>query len=184
MPTIELFFDAASESRVRTLWDEFAFFGSAFMRDSGARPHITLAACESVDVAAAGELLDRFAASTPSFAVSLSSFGLFPAEQSAAYLAPKVTSELLTLHVRFLMEFSAVARHCCPLYSPEQWVPHCTLAPDLSPQHLGPALDLCRSSRLPLTCTISEIGLVDYWPCQQLYVKPLYMCTSRKESMT
>ncbi|HEY5892830.1 MAG TPA: hypothetical protein VIT91_06320 [Chthoniobacterales bacterium] len=64
MPTIELFFNAASESRVRTLWDEFASFGSAFMRDSGARPHITLVACEPVDVAAASELLDRFATST------------------------------------------------------------------------------------------------------------------------
>lgn len=173
MPTVELFFDASSESQVRGLWDEFASFGYPFMRDSGARPHITLALCESVDVSGASKLLDRFAAATPSFAVSLSSFGVFPGAQSPAYLAPKVTSELLDLHACFLMEFSAVGRDFSPLYSPQQWVPHCTLTPDLSPQHLGSALEVCRSSGLPLTCTISEIGLVEYWPCKQLYAKSL-----------
>jgi 2'-5' RNA ligase len=173
MPTVELFFDASSESRLRELWEQFASFGVPFMRDSGARPHITLLACDSVDVTAASANLDRFAALTSSFPISLASFGLFPKPLSVAFLAAKVTSDLLALHARFFTEFSALAAGCSSLYSPEQWIPHCTLAPDLPPQHLGLALDTCRSFGLPLSCVASEIGLVEYWPCRQLYAKCL-----------
>jgi 2'-5' RNA ligase len=172
MHTVELFFDAASESCILTVWDEFARFGSPSMRDSGIRPHITLAACASVDISAAIKLLGRFAGSTASFAVLMPSFGLFPAIESVAYLAPKVTSELLALHAWLFTEFSAIALNCSLLYSPEQWVPHCTLATNLSAQHLSFALDACRSLRLPLVCTVTEIGLIEYWPVKQLYAQP------------
>lgn len=173
MPTIELFFDALSESRIRDLWHQFDSFGPPIMRDSNVRPHITLLACDSVDVTAASAFLERVATVTPSFPVSLRSFGLFPAPLPVAFLAPKVTSDLLVLQARIFAEFSPLAAGCSSLYSPEQWIPHCTLALELSPQHLGFALDACRTFGLPLACIASEIGLVDYSPCRQLYSKSL-----------
>ena len=178
MPTIELFFDGSSESRIRDLWNQFASFGSPFMRDSGVRPHITLFACDSVDLTAASTLLDRFATETFSFPISLASFGFFPASLPVAFLAAKVTSELLGMHARLFAEFSALAAGASALYSPKQWIPHCTLAPELSPQHLGFALDACCSFGLPLACIASEIGLVEYWPCRQLYGKSLATVTN------
>jgi len=173
MATIEVFFDAASESRIRELWSQFALFGSPFMRDSGVRPHITLFACDSVDVTAVSSMLDRIAATTSAFQVSLASFGLFPAPLPVAFLAAKVTWDFLELHRRLFVECSALATGCNPLYSPEQWIPHCTLAPELPPQHLQLALGACRDFGLPFPCLVSEIGLVEYWPCRQLYAKPL-----------
>jgi hypothetical protein len=41
MPTVELFFDASSESRIRDLSNQFASFESPLMRESSVRPHIT-----------------------------------------------------------------------------------------------------------------------------------------------
>ena len=173
MPTVELFFDASSESRIRDLSNQFASFGSPIIRESSVRPHITLLACDSMDVTTASTFLERIATITPSFAVSLGSFGLFPAPLPVAFLAPKVTSDLLALQARIFAEFSSLAAGCSSLYSPEQWIPHCTLALELSPQHLGFALDACRTFGLPLACIASEIGLVEYSPCRQLYSKSL-----------
>ena len=173
MPAVELFFDGLSESRICDLWHQFDSFGPPSMRDSSVRPHITLLACDSMDVTTASTFLERIATVTPSFAVSLGSLGLFPAPLPVAFLAPKVTSDLLALQARIFAEFSSLAAGCSSLYSPEQWIPHCTIALELSPQHLGFALDACRAFGLPLACIASEISLVDYSPCRQLYSKSL-----------
>src|SRR5689334_4679169 len=106
---IEMFFDNASEARIRSLWDEFAKFGAAYMRDSGARPHVSLAAADSVDAPATRGLLERFAQTTQPFPLTLSAVGLFPAREPVVYLAPKVTPELLALHGVFSDEFVTVA---------------------------------------------------------------------------
>jgi 2'-5' RNA ligase len=170
---IELCFDCASDARVRRLWEEFAEIGAPFMRDIGARPHITLAVCESVPVPATSELLDHFGSATPALPVELSSFGLFAAAEPVAFLAPKATPELLSLHARFYSEFSALAHECWTLYSPSHWVPHCTLACDFPPSKLAPAFEICRAAQLPLKCTISEIVLVEFHPITRLHATPL-----------
>ena len=169
---IEMFFDRGSESRVYSLWDDFAGFGAPPMRDGAARPHVSLVVAESVDLPAACELLDRFARTTRPFPLSLASLGLFPSSDTVAYLAPKVTPELLALHGRFFERFSSVASGIWPHYAPATWVAHCTLAIGLLPQQLGPALHACRSFGLPLTCTVAEIGLVEFRPVKQLYAAP------------
>jgi hypothetical protein len=64
---------------------------------SWVRPHITLLACDSVDVVEASTLLDRFAALTLSFPVCMALFGFFPGPPPAAFLAPKITSDLFGL---------------------------------------------------------------------------------------
>jgi 2'-5' RNA ligase len=170
---VEMFFDMAGDPRIRGLWEEFAALGTPSMRDSGARPHISLAVCDSVAVPAACQLIDRFATATFSFPVALSSMGLFPAAAPVAYLAPKVTSELLSLHARFYSEFAVIAHQCWSHYSPSAWVPHCTLACGLPTQQLSPALEIGRAAELPILCTVTEIGLVEFHPVKQLHATSL-----------
>jgi len=89
-----------------------------------------------------------------------------------AFLAPKVTPELLSLHARFFSEFSVIAHQCWPHYSTPAWVPHCTLASGFPPQQLSQALDICRAAELPIICSVTEIGLIEFRPIKQLYATP------------
>jgi hypothetical protein len=159
---IEMYFDAASELRLYSLWDEFARFGDSFMRDSESRPHVSLAVAESLDLPATHELLDRFGRCTNTLSISLRSLGFFVFRGRIAYLAPKVTPELLALHGRFFSQFSAVANGIRQYYEPVVWVPHCTIAIGLLPQHLPPAFDACEAFGLPLDGRVVEIGLTEF----------------------
>jgi 2'-5' RNA ligase len=169
---IEMYFDPETDLRIRALWKQLASLGTSSMHDSGARPHVSLAVCESADLPATRQLLDRFAGETSPFPISFSSLGVFPAAESVAFLAPKVTSELLALHARFFSEFATLARDCWPHYSPSQWAPHCTLAMGLEPHQMGRTLDICHAASLPLLGTVTEIGLIEFRPIKQLYVSP------------
>ena len=169
---VEMYFDSASESRVYSLWDDFARFGAPSMRDGAARPHVSLVVADSVDVPATCELVDRFARAAKPFPFSLASLGLFPSSETVAYLAPKVTPGLLAMHERFFDQFSSVASGIWQHYAPATWVAHCTLAIGLLPEQLGQALDACQSFGLPLACTVAEIGLVEFRPVKQLYAAP------------
>lgn len=168
---VEMYFDAASELRLNSLWDEFAKFGASSMRDSESRPHVSLAIADSVDLQATHELLDRFGRCTNAFPISLRSLGFFIFRGHIAYLAPKVTPELLALHGRFFREFSVLASRIWPYYEPAVWVPHCTIAIGLLPQHLPPAFDACEAFGLPLDGRVVEIALTE---CEFGASKPLH----------
>lgn len=98
---VELLFDPIADTRVRGLWEALTATGAPCVFKNGARPHITLAVCESVQIPAAFRLLDRFALKTPAFSVTLTSIGLFTGTAPVVFLAPKVTPELLSLHASF-----------------------------------------------------------------------------------
>lgn len=161
---IEMFFDGVGESRLLSLWDDFVRFGATTMRNGNARPHISLAVADSVDLPAPRQLLSDFAQSLQPFELTLAALGWFTASEHVLFLAPKVTSKLLGLHERFFERFSNVADGVLQHYVPATWMPHCTLAMGLSAKQLGLALDACQSFRLPLACTVSEIGLVEFSP--------------------
>ena len=176
---IEMFFDNASESRIRALWSEFARFGASSMQDSNTRPHVSLVVAETVDLAAMRDLLDTCSRSTKSFSLSLASLGFFATSERVAYLAPKVTPDLLALHRSIYDQFSSHVSDFWPHYAPASWVPHCTLAMGQLPQPLGAAIDICQSIGLPVVCNVIELGLVEFPPVKQLYTVPLVSQSER-----
>jgi 2'-5' RNA ligase len=167
---IEMFFDSASESRIRSLWDALAAPGAYPMTNGDSRPHISLAVANSVDVPAVRLLLEDFARGSMAFPLSMESLGFFLSKERVAFLAPKATPELLALHARFFEQFSAVASGIRQIYSPSTWVPHCTLATGILPQQIALAVDACQSLGLPFGCTVVEIGLVEFPIVKQLYL--------------
>src|ERR1043166_3317300 len=72
---VEMFFDVPSDSKVCSLWEDFGSIGASHMKDCGARPHITLAVCDSADVSSLSALLDTFARTLHPFPVTLSAVG-------------------------------------------------------------------------------------------------------------
>ena len=72
---IQLFVDPVSDSIVRSLWEDIASAGLFAMRDSGNRPHVSLAIYRELDVAFCANLLDVFAATHAPFALTEASSG-------------------------------------------------------------------------------------------------------------
>jgi hypothetical protein len=170
---IELFFDVPSETRIFSLWDTFTKFGAPSMRSGDQRPHISLAVADVLDLPVTQGLLDRFARTFKPFQISMAALGFFTSAERVAFLAPKVTPELLALHEQFFVQFSSVAQGTWSHYAPALWIPHCTLTAGLPSEQLSSAFAAVHSFGLPLDCMVVEIGLVEFFPVRQLHVASL-----------
>jgi 2'-5' RNA ligase len=162
--SIEMFFDEAGDARVRSLASMLTSAGTPFLGDVGSRPHVSLAVADSLDIPATCLLLDRFASATAPFPLSLTSIGFFPGDAPVAFLAPKVTPDLLILHAGFAAEFAAVAQGIWKHYSPSAWAPHCTLTMAVQPDRLADVL----GARFPIDVTVTSLALVEFRPVKRL----------------
>ena len=161
---IELFFDDDSDRRIRGLWEQLAGLGASYMKSSGARPHLTLAVCESLDLPAACRLLDGFGENFASFPLQFAATGFFPGEKPVMFLAPKVTPELLKLQEQLHEELSLISPNIWPHYTPGQWMPHCTLAMDLPREQFNQIPAVIDAAALPFEVEVVSLGMVEFRP--------------------
>jgi 2'-5' RNA ligase len=149
-------FDDEGDARVRQLWRALADAGVDDSMHAGPyRPHITLGLWKEspVDVAV-----------TAQFSVTFRAFGVYPGHRSdperrpGIWLAPTVSHELRDLHERIHDRApGSLHRHV-----PGRWEPHCTLASRLRREDIARAVAVVvDADALPLTVTITRIGLVD-----------------------
>lgn len=120
-------------------------------------PHITFGMFETMDVDAAGAIIDEFAATFPPIPITFASLGLFVFETDVVFGTPIVTADLLERHA-WLHERMATATDGPfePLL-PGSWVPHATLASD-APLDLLPAIiATARTFPLPMDATLDGI---------------------------
>ena len=103
-------------------------------------PHISLAVYDNIDVNRCADALRAFARTLSPTSVHLGAMGAFCHDRNVLFVAPAVTSELLELHERFHRTFEAFDGACWNYYRPGNWVPHVTLAIDLSAVQLGTAI--------------------------------------------
>jgi 2'-5' RNA ligase len=163
---IELHLDEASASVVRELWRRLAAapVGAAPHGDR-ARPHVTLAVADGLDLVAAERLVADFARSAQPVPVTFSSLGAFATDPAVLFLAPVVTAELLRVHAQLQARFAAVADRPWPYYAPGAWVPHCTLAERFPRANLGLAVAVAAEAIvLPLAGTLDRVGIVEFRP--------------------
>ena len=167
---IELFYDDASERAVRDIWDGLgAALGKPSLSELGARPHVSLAVYgDGLDTNGFPERLLEFARSIDPFDFMLSSLGTFPGQEGVVFLAPVVTRRLLAVHARFHEVFSKHENAGMSYYLPGNWVPHCTVAIDLSAAEVTAALAHCRKAFQPISGRFQEIGLVEFRPVKEL----------------
>ncbi len=167
---VELFYDVKSEKAVRKIWDGLgAVLGKPSLSELGARPHVSLAVYgDDLDTARFLEQFREFAQSMAPFEFKLSSAGTFPGSEGVVFLAPVVIRQLLDVHQRFHEVFSRYDAHGMAYYLPGNWVPHCTVAIDLSAAEVIEAVGYCRKAFKPITGRFQEIGLVEFRPVKEL----------------
>jgi 2'-5' RNA ligase len=162
---IELSLDDETEAVVRGLWQALAAAGIAdWQPGSAARPHVTLAVYDALDVPAMSSVLAGIAATIEPLPITFASYGCFPTEPAVVFLAPVLTQALLSAHARVQAALASAAAAAWTHYLPEHWVPHCTLAMELPVERIAPAIDLCRRVPLPLSGRLNRLGLVEFRP--------------------
>jgi 2'-5' RNA ligase len=158
--------DAEAASQVVAMWHELAARG---VSDDAVRlgypPHLTLAVFpDDADadrlLAAARNIADRW----PPLPISLASLGLFSGTPTGLFLAPVVTAELLAVHGALLTALTGETVD--PHYQTGRWVPHVTLARDLTDP--ATAVGVVAPSRLPIAAVLYTVDVVRFRPVQVL----------------
>ncbi len=156
-----LYFDEDTTATVRNIWARIAGAGiSSEMPDAGWRPHITLAGCHDLRLSDYIPALQEFASGIEPLEVSFFSIGFFGGSRHTLFLMPTVTRELLDLHAR---HDRLASQHCSavsPHYTPRGWVPHCTLALNLSARELAQAVTHTADWGMPIKCGLEAVGVV------------------------
>jgi 2'-5' RNA ligase len=139
---LELFFDPATEAAIRDVWAQLEVAGVPTLASRSHRrhrPHISLAVADLIKTHDLDEAQERLA--NTHLDVTLHSPGIFP-RAGVLYLSVMPTLELLRLHqaIHATMRDSMVAPS--DLYSVGVWMPHCTLAQDLTRRQLMRGIDL------------------------------------------
>lgn len=163
----ELLFDLETESRILDIWSELRNRGlSSSMFDVGAKPHVTIAVWESVDdLPSLQKAIADFAGSTPPLPMQLTSVASFITSPGVVFLAPTPTREIIDFHRDFhdfLGDFPATS------YLPIHWEPHCTVAIDLAPERVAPAMEVCKAGGEWIKGSFTRITLISHPPTTHL----------------
>jgi 2'-5' RNA ligase len=117
--------------------------------------------------------LDEFAAALRPFELRLASTGMFSGAQPVLYLAPVVTPELLSLHTRFHELLADQRPSCWSDYLPGAWVPHVTLALNLTPALLPTAISGVTERFRPLDADLVALRVVRFRPVELIHHRSL-----------
>jgi len=159
---LELFFDPASEARVRRYWEAVRLqTGNTYLESVGSRPHVTVGVFTDIDTGRACGLLREAAANLAVFPLRFQSVGVFTYPKAWVWLAPVVTAALLDLHASLHAAFAFCGGEASAYYRPGAWVPHCAVAttPDIGA--LGPAMQTLLQMFEPFTARAEEIAWVE-----------------------
>jgi 2'-5' RNA ligase len=164
-----LFFDKPSSEIITGYWRRI---DSLYMR-LGAKPHISLAVFDAVDIPAMEEWLGEFAFGCEKITVSLPSIGSFLTDERVIFLAPVVSRALLELHSAFYDRLNERRMTFHTLYAPGNWVPHCTLDMEISDGEYKRKIAQCALLDHIRSAGLESIGLIEFRPVKELLRFPL-----------
>ena len=159
---ITLRLDDTAAATVTGMWRTLAAAGvSDECLALGYPPHMTLAIfAEGADEAVLAAAARIAAARWRSRPVSLASVGLFPGTPATLFLAPVADADLLAAHADLLAETGQQGLD--PHYRVRCWVPHVTLASDLTEP--AAAVAALGSVTLPLMGRLVAMEVVRFRP--------------------
>lgn len=131
-------------------------------------PHFSWLGCENLNIEEAKQVITEFARSITPFIVKTTGIGVFTGSHPVLYLPVIKTRELLNAHDSLWNLIYPHLEKANIYYSPEQWMPHVTLAfRDLSGELVGCAAESLTSTRLELEINVDHLEL-DYYEGENL----------------
>jgi 2'-5' RNA ligase len=131
--------------------------------------HISLAACEGLDVEQFRPVLAHFAAETPSVPCTLASLGVFPTDEGVIFLAPTASRALIDVQEQMVDRLGRVGAQVGAYWVPGSWVPHCTLAIGIPRELIPAAVGVCHAAFRPISGHLRQVGLFEIGPVGPRY---------------
>lgn len=163
MPTLAMLLHEPAAGAVRRWWDRL----EAALGIRGVRrvpfPHVTLFGFEGVAHPVVQDLLEARCEELPPLQLHAAGLGLFMKPQPVLYMPVIRAPGLETLHRTLWEGLADLQAHLFPLYGPERWMPHLTLAQfDLRPENLLEAVAALADEDLSLAFEVRNLTLFDW----------------------
>ena len=160
-----LYLDLETDAAIRRLWQGIEDAGlPSIMPNLGYRPHISLAVCETMDVAEMRKILPPLLSVTPAIPLIFSYLGVFSKSDGVVYLGVTASRGLLEFHEKIWQIMAAHTSGHSEYYSPGVWVPHITINYDLTPEQVGRVVTTVLKLPIPLTGVATELVVTDVAP--------------------
>jgi 2'-5' RNA ligase len=159
---VEMFFDEEADAAVRALWQRLDEAGAPSLAQLGHRrhrPHVSLAVAGAIPQLARDALRMELGLLTLP-RLWLYTLGAFPTEQNGLILGAVVDAELLAVHSAAHDALAGRVGQPWAHYLPGAWVPHCTLAQDLTSRQLAAGFAALHPVT-PIRATVRAVGITD-----------------------
>ena len=162
---LELRFDSATTKVITDVRDQvLTNIGMSHERHGLFTPHLSLASSPSDSFTLAFDQIESLCARYKNLPLKLSHIGAFKGASHTLFLGITPTAELLDLHreLHSLLEQHRIQQ--VDFIRPNAFVPHCTLATNITNEHLLQGMRLLEGLSLPLLATAESLSLVEYFP--------------------
>lgn len=166
---VTLYFDEKSEALLLGIMEDLCRAGvNRYLLDLGVRPHITLAYWNEPKEIDVTDEIKRFAQAAKGADVLFSSIGIFPANPKVVYLSPVKDEGLIQLHQGLYEELDGKIKNFSQNYTPDHWVPHCTLATKLTEAEVLKSVNILLKVKFPVKARIERIELIKCRPMEDM----------------
>ena len=167
MYLVSAYFDNKTEKRIQSyINDVGSSCGNPFMIDNHIPPHITVSAFETLDETGALEAIDNAMSDMKQNKIEWVTVGTFP---TVIFIQPVLNEYLQNLASDICENVSKVANtKVSKCYKPFSWLPHATIAKQLSQEEMRKAFDVLQKSFVPFESEIVRIELAKKNPYRVL----------------
>lgn len=176
MYLISIYFDKETEDRLNLTMQRVAkATGNYFMLDHQVSPHITVA---SVETKREEELIARIESIAKDLVqgeIKFVSAGTFSTK--VMFVQPVLNEYLQQLSVTLTKELEQMDETILsPYYKPFSWLPHCTIAKQLSKEEVQKALIKLSAQFVPFNACVTRIGVAKTNPHRDIKIWHLDDC--------
>ena len=152
----------AAHHFVKNIWNELETQFGINGTHNIPYPHFTWAVGEEFPEEALKTAVQELAGTIEPFLVYASGLGIFPGESPVLYIPVVKTRQLYNIHQKIWHRLQPFGNNLCPLYQPENWVPHIYLAGDMiNRDKLGSALQKLAFEDINLKMEIDNLAFID-----------------------
>ena len=159
MYLISIYFDKDTEKRINSMMQHVAdATGNTFMQDNQVPAHITVAAVETRNETALMEQMEALIKQLSTGEIKFVSVGSFATK--VLYLQPVLNEYLHTLSEVVKKELEGLEDTILsPYYQPFNWLPHTTIAKQLTKEQMQQAFSVLQNEFVPMEGKVVRIGV-------------------------
>jgi 2'-5' RNA ligase len=165
MPAVvEMLFNHSAERKLSAARQALADAGFGHPHAAPARPHVSFLIWDALDPRSLVEKAEALAAKLEPVPVRLTQIGTFGDDPKVLYVAVEMSDALRRTYERIYDHLGQTQGDIWPIYLPQRWLPHCTLAAEIPAARVDEACAAVRSLELPLDAELTRLGLAEIQP--------------------